>query len=133
MEAGGRLLKEFARYRKLLVHELFRPLTTLPKGMADLKRQLFPRMVAIAREGLNEEGSEVPPDKQLRSLISLWLRDVHRFRVDVGFPDLLRNPRVGKDSLLRSIRKRWAKISPAQSRSGTSLRYGLKTTRSCVR
>ena len=102
----------FAQYRKMMVHELFRPLSTMPHGLRDLRRQLFTSLVTIAEEGLREALSAVPPDKQLRKLISQWLQDVLRHRSDITMSSLLSDPTIGKEPLVRYIQRRWAKMSP---------------------
>ncbi len=109
----AQLHARFAQYRKMMVHELFRPLSTMPRGLRDLRRQLFTSLVTIAEEGLKEAFSAVPPDKQLRKLISQWLQDVLRHRSDITMRPLLSDPTIGKEPLVRYIQRRWAKMSPA--------------------
>ena len=108
----ARSLDRYARYRKMLVHELFRPRQE-KFGLYDLRRQLFNSLVTIAEEGLKEAFSAVPPDKQLRNLISQWLQDVRRDRSQITISTLLRDPSAGKEPLVRYIQRRWAKMSPA--------------------
>jgi hypothetical protein len=103
----------FAQYRKMMVHELFRPLSTRPRGLRDLRQQLFTSLVTIAEEGLKEAFSAVPPDKQLKKLISQWLQDVRRYRSQITISALLRDPSAGKEPLVTYIQRRWAKMSPA--------------------
>jgi hypothetical protein len=102
----------FAQYRKMMVHELFRPLPTKPRGCKDLRRRVFKSLVTIAEEGLKEAFSAVPPDKQLRKLVSQWLQDVLRYRSDITMRPLLSDPSIGKEPLVRYIQRRWAKMSP---------------------
>jgi hypothetical protein len=70
-------------------------------------------LVTIAEEGLRDAWSEIPPDKQLRKLISQWLQDVRRDRSEITMRPLLSNPSAGKEPLVRYIQRRWAKMSPA--------------------
>lgn len=107
-----KLLAEFDRYRRTLVRELFRHYPLVPNRFKALKRRLFQTLVTIAEEGLKEAGSEVPPAKELRKLVSRWLRDVRRFRADVAPLDLLREPPVGKRCLVTFIQTRWARMNP---------------------
>jgi hypothetical protein len=97
----------------MMVHELFRPLATKPRGLRDLRQQLFTSLVTIAEEGLRDAWSEIPPDKQLRKLISQWLQDVRRDRSEITMRPLLSNPSAGQEPLVRYIQRRWAKMSPA--------------------
>jgi hypothetical protein len=55
----------------------------------DLRRRVFKSLVTIAEEGLKEAFSAVPPDKQLRKLVSQWLQDVLRYRSDITMRPLL--------------------------------------------
>ncbi len=115
--SSAELLDQFAQYRKIVLHELFRPLPIFPKGIATLKRQLFPKLVMIAEDGLKEAGAEIPPDKELRRMVGQWVQDVCRTRVDVALPALLRDPSVGKERLVASIRRKWAKKCFASGRA----------------
>jgi hypothetical protein len=115
--SSAKLLDQFAQYRKVVVHELFRPLPTLPRGLATLKRRLFQKLVMIAEDGLKETGAEIPPAKELRRMVGQWVQDVRRTRVDIGLPALLRDPFVGKQSLVASIRRKWTRKRFASGRA----------------
>jgi len=58
----------------------------------------------------------VPPPKELRKLVSRWLRNVRRSRVAVGIRDLLNDPSIGKPYLVEFVGRRWAKIIAASAR-----------------
>jgi len=106
-------LDRYVRYFKLLIHELFRPVLGKPRGLQIRRRQMFESLVTIAEESFKGAGGEIPPDKQLRKLISQWIQDVLRYRSDVTISTLLENPSAGKEPLLRYIQRRWARINPA--------------------
>jgi len=111
-DAAAQFLQKLAEYRKIIVHEFFRP-KRFTSGLKKMRRELFERLVTIACAGLEREGSEVPPEKELRKLISRWLKDVRRHRVAVGKVALYENPLVAEPHLLRFIRTRWARQNPA--------------------
>jgi hypothetical protein len=67
-------LAEFDRYRRTLVQDLFRH-PVLTSGRQSFRRELFLTLVEIAREGLQKTNTEVPPEKELRKLVVMWLRN----------------------------------------------------------
>ncbi len=108
-EGCAQLTHQFALYRKALMREFFRPLPFVPKGLQTLERALFKSLVKIAEDGLEESGSDIPPSRELRKLVSRWLRTVRLFRVNVGIPDLLRDPSLAKPYLIPFIKTKSAK------------------------
>ena len=111
----ARLLYQFSLYHKALVHELFRPRSVLPTGLRRVERQLFPTLVTMAEEGLKEIGDEIPPARELRSLVSQWLRNVRLSRVAVAYRDLLNDPTVGEPYLVEFVGRRWARMVPGRA------------------
>jgi hypothetical protein len=103
---AAKLLAGFDRYKRTLVQELFRHYPLVPSRRRAQQLRLFRTLVTIAQEGLHEAGSEIPPDKELRKLVSQWLRDVRRFRAEVGMPQLFHDPSVGKQYLVTFVRAR---------------------------
>jgi len=69
-EVNAQLNGQFARYRKVIVHEFFWAVPMLPTRFARLRRQLFQKLVTIEEEALNEAGEQIPPPKELRKLVS---------------------------------------------------------------
>jgi len=108
----ARLIHQFALYRKALVREFFRPLPVFLKDQPILRRELFESLVKVAEDGLKKSGSEIPPPKELRKLVSRWLRKVRLIRESVGIPDLLRDPSLAKSRLIPFIQTMWAKTGP---------------------
>jgi hypothetical protein len=114
-EGCARLIHQFALYRKALVRELFRPLRVVPNGLQILERALFESLVRIAENGLKESGNNIPR-RELRRLVSHWLRKVRLSRAAVAIPDLLENPVVGEPYLVEFVRRSWARMMPNQKR-----------------
>jgi hypothetical protein len=105
-------LDRYDRYRKMLVRELYRPWRM--RNCIDRNRQqMFRSLVAIAEAGLKEAKSRIPPDKQLRKLVSQWIQDVRRYRSQITISTLLCDPPAGKEYLVKYIQHRWGKIDPA--------------------
>jgi len=120
-EGCARLIHQFSLYRKALVRELFRPLRVVPNGLQILERALFESLVKVAEDGLKESGSDIPPSRELRRLVSHWLRKVRLSRAAVAIPDLLEDPVVGKPYLVQFVRRRWARMMPPSRRRDLSI------------
>lgn len=112
----ARLIHQVALYRKALVREFFRPLPVFLKDLPILSRELFESLVKVAEDGLKKSGSEIPPPKELRKLVSRWLRKVRLIRETVSIPDLLRDPSLAKSRLIPFIQTRWARTAPDSTR-----------------
>jgi len=115
-EGCARLIYQFALYRKALVREFFRPLPVFLKDLPILRRELFESLVKVAEDGLKKSGSEIPPTKELRKLVSRWLRKVRLIRETVSITDLLRDPNLAKSRLIPFIQTRWANKAPDSTR-----------------
>jgi hypothetical protein len=113
-ELSERMLHQFSLYRKRIVHEFFKPDGS--NGLAATKHSLFLTLVKLAEDGLREAGHEAPPNKELRKLVSRWLRDVRRYRVALGQRILYHDPSIAKSRLIPFVEKAWNKMNPTGSK-----------------
>ena len=109
---AAKLQAGFDRYRKTLVRELLRRIPIVPTNFARMERELFETLVTSAQEGLNEAGSEIPPARELRRLVSGWLRRVRNFRAGIGMRELFSDPSIGKGPLTTFIQTRLEEMRP---------------------
>ena len=98
------LLQHLARYRKLVVHELFYCDKPTPSPLAYLKRQMYETLVGFAKDGLTKGGIELPPEKELRALVRLFLQQVRCYKSSVTYLQLLGDESLGKVPLLEFIK-----------------------------
>ena len=63
--------------------------------------------MAIAREGLQERGRQIPPDAELKRFMRLALRESRRLRVNFPPKYLLRNRDFGRGYLADFVRDRY--------------------------
>ena len=98
------LLQHLARYRKLVVHELFYCDKPTPSPLAYLKRPMYETLVGVAKDGLTKGGIELPPEKELRVLVRLFLQQVRCYKSSVTYRQLMIDVSLGKAPLLEFVK-----------------------------